>query len=315
MTTDNFIESEYLAANPDVAHAIEAKQFRNGREHYDAFGRQEGRMLNLFNKMTREKKALYCLDKKGFGLEIGPSHNPIAPKNQGFNVHILDHLDTDALRKKYADHGVKIENIEKVDFVWHGQALPELIGDSTCYDWIIASHVVEHIPDLITFLQQCETLLKPEGKLSLIIPDKRYCFDYFNAPSSTGEFLDALNHHYTRPTPGKVFDHFSNASKRDGNIAWSASHGGRIELVHTAEMAKKLWQQSCNSTDYLDVHCWRFTPDSFRLIWQDFKMLGLLDMNIIQEFPTTGCEFYVTLGKGNNTSHHQDRLSLLKKVK
>jgi hypothetical protein len=38
--------------------------------------------------MSREDKALCALDRKGFGLEIGPSHNPIAPKKLGFNVHM-----------------------------------------------------------------------------------------------------------------------------------------------------------------------------------------------------------------------------------
>lgn len=30
------------------------------------------------------------VDRKGLGLEIGPSHNPLAPKRQGFSVSILD---------------------------------------------------------------------------------------------------------------------------------------------------------------------------------------------------------------------------------
>lgn len=47
------------------------------------------------------------VDRKGFGLEIGPRHNPVAPKGTGSNVHILDHASADELREKYKDHDVR----------------------------------------------------------------------------------------------------------------------------------------------------------------------------------------------------------------
>lgn len=39
----DFDEQAYLTQNPDVAAAIKAGQFKTGREHYDAFGKSEGR--------------------------------------------------------------------------------------------------------------------------------------------------------------------------------------------------------------------------------------------------------------------------------
>ena len=297
MNNTDFNEADYLIANPDVANAVRVGQFESGSAHYKLFGKKEGRMRHLFGEISREDKALCQLDKEGLGLEIGPSHNPVAPKKKGFNVHILDHLDTNALRNKYRTHGVKIENIEDVDFVWNGEPLSELIGQKSHYDWIIASHVIEHIPDLVSFLQQCAALLKPDGKLSLIIPDKRYCFDCLNPPSSTGEFLDAFDAKRTRPSAGKVFDHISNACKRGGGIAWTAETTGELEFVHTFEQAQGLWQQARSGKDYLDVHCWRFTPESFHLILSDLNILKLTDLGIVKEFKTSGCEFYVTLGK------------------
>ncbi|MFM0065763.1 class I SAM-dependent methyltransferase [Paraburkholderia aspalathi] len=39
----NFNEAGYLERNPDVAQAIENKQFKSGAEHYIRFGRAEGR--------------------------------------------------------------------------------------------------------------------------------------------------------------------------------------------------------------------------------------------------------------------------------
>ena len=221
MEKNNFNDKLYLEANPDVAEAVKRGEFKSGLEHYGMFGRKEGRHLAPNKLLSRFDKIMGALEKHGVGLEIGPSHNPIASKRDGYNVHILDYLSRDALRKKYADHaqyGVNIDLIEEVDFVWNGEPLTELIGHTRYYDWIIASHVIEHIPDPITFFQQSEQLLKSDGKLSLVIPDKRYCFDHLSKISSTGELLDAFHEQRKKPSPGQIFDHFSNSCKRGQNI-------------------------------------------------------------------------------------------------
>ena len=309
-----FNEENYLIANPDVAEAVLLGQFRSGRAHYEAVGKKEGRAFNLACGITREAMVMSTLDITGLGLEIGPSHNPIAPKCKGYRVHILDHLDREGLRNKYAGHaqyGANIDNIEDVDFVWHGEPLSELIRKTSCYDWIIASHVIEHVPDLITFFQQCEALLKKDGRLSLVVPDKRYCFDHFNSVTSTGEFLDAYGEKRSRPSPGKVFDHFSNACKRGGKIAWNSTEAGQFELIHSSEQARSLWQQARTTLDYIDTHCWRFTPESFRLVLSDFVLLGLTSFEMVKNFETIGCEFYVTLGKNGTIAKVSDRLASL----
>lgn len=309
---DQFNESEYLAANPDVAVAVRSGQFSSGLEHYEKYGKKEGRLLNSTRCSTREAKVLHGLKKEGLGLEIGPSHNPIAPKKRGFNVHILDHASAQELRTKYQGHGVNLDNIEDVDYVWAGQPLPELIGRSACYDWIIASHVIEHVPDFVSFLQQCETLLRHDGVLSLVIPDKRYCFDYFSPPTTTGNVLDAWAERRVRPSAGQVFDHIANAAKRNGSIAWEADDkGGGTELVHTLTEAKTHWARASSSNDYIDVHCWRFTPVTFRLILSDLLELNLINLNVKTEFDTTDCEFYISLSKTSENYPIKDRLSSL----
>lgn len=296
MQPSYFNESEYLAANPDVASAVKENIFRNGYEHYERHGKNERRMLK--KSLQREDKVFHILDRKGLGLEIGPSHNPIAPKKIGFNVHILDHASATELREKYKGHNVNLDNIEEVDFVWRGETFQELIGKSSCYDWVIASHVIEHVPDLVSYLQQCEALLKQDGILSLVIPDKRFCFDYFSSSTSTGNVLDAYAEKRVKPSHGQIFDHFSTASTRNGNIAWEHDGlGGADHILHSVAEAKNQWIKSATTSEYIDVHCWRFTPASFRLLIQDLQYLDLINLEIRAEFDTTGCEFYVSLGK------------------
>lgn len=70
--------------------------------------------------MNRKNKILRHIFKDGHGIEIGPSHNPVAPKKEGYQVHIIDHMNREQLINKYKDHHVNLKNIEEVDFVWQG---------------------------------------------------------------------------------------------------------------------------------------------------------------------------------------------------
>jgi SAM-dependent methyltransferase len=273
------------------------------RAHFGRIGKAVG------VPQSRVDKALSMIDRQGLGLEIGPSYNPLAPKRQGFNVHVLDHASADELRAKYQGLcGANLEDIEDVDYVWHGEPLHELVGREHCYDWIIASHVIEHAPDLITFLQECERLLKSHGVLSLVIPDKRYCFDYFNPTTSTGELLDAFEQKRKRPSPGKVFDHFAGQARCNGQMAWGRGGTGKIELVGSLDEACAAWRKATTSTDYIDVHSWRFTPNSFRLMLTDIQMLNLTGLGLAKAFDTEGFEFFIALRKINDLENENRTL-------
>jgi hypothetical protein len=267
--------------------------------------------------MNRVEKALHMIDRNGIGLEIGPSFQPIAPKKEGFNVEIVDHATASDLRIKYQGHiGVNIDNIEEVDYVWKGEPLDKLIGKSEAYDYIIASHVIEHITDFIGFLQQCSTLLKPTGILSLIIPDKRYCFDYFRFPSSSGDVLQAYFEKRSRHTPGVIFDHFISACSLNGQIAWGKGFSGELDLIHNIVQASEFMELAkSNDSGYIDCHQWRFTPSSLKLILLDIQQLDLVTLQEISSFDSEGCEFHISLGKDRvKTSKQLDRFDLFKAI-
>lgn len=272
--------------------------------------------FSCYAASSRELAIVSAIDRSGIGLEIGPSHNPLAPKSAGFNVDVLDHASADELREKYASHHVDIGRIEDVDYIWNGEPLHELIGREGFYDWIIASHVIEHVPDLVGFLAQCERLLKADGVLALVVPDKRYCFDAFQSLTSTGDILDAHSQQRTRPSAGKVFDHYANAAwlSPGGAIAWDPAERTELALVHDFEQAKSQWAAAENSTTYVDIHNWRFTPTSFLLILDDLRRCGLIRLGAMSMPTRSGCEFYSVLGQ-RGTLLPQDRLELLARMR
>ena len=263
--------------------------------------------------MNRIEKALCKINRSDLGLEIGPCHSGIAPKRDGFNVDILDHASKEDLLIKYKNSSVNLQNIENVDYIWNGQPLSELIGTLGKYDYIIASHVIEHITDPISFFIECEKLLKPDGILSLIVPDKRYHFDYFRWPSSTGDVLDAYINKKIRHSPGTVFDFCANSVRMGENTAWSKGDSyENVSFINNVELAHKFLIRAQESDEYLDVHSWRFTPSSFKLILHDLNKLGIIKLSEICSFDTAGCEFHITLGKHTNAVQAEDRLILAK---
>ncbi|THI93750.1 hypothetical protein E7Z54_20625 [Nocardioides sp.] len=41
------------------------------------------------------------------------------------------------------------------------------------FDWVFASRVIEHVPDLVGWLEQTESLVVEDGALVLVVPDRR----------------------------------------------------------------------------------------------------------------------------------------------
>ena len=260
--------------------------------------------------MDRKQKILRHINKNGHGIEIGPSHNPIAPKKEGYDVQTLDHLSREDLLAKYQDHQIDIGNIEDVDFIWNGEEFSELTGKNKYYDWIIASHVIEHTPDFIGFLNSCDTILKDNGVISLAVPDKRYCFDYYRPITGISTIIDRHFNYVKIHTPGTVAEYFLNVISKGGKIAWDSNTAGEFKFVHSLDDALQGIKAVLNDKTYLDVHAWCFVPHSFRLIIHDLFCLGLIHCQEIAFYPTEGSEFFITLGR-NGEGRRKSRLEIL----
>lgn len=260
--------------------------------------------------MNRNKKILEFINTDGRGIEIGPCHRPTAPKKKGYKVHIIDHMSREDLITKYKGHGINLGNIEEVDFIWQGEEYAKLTGKRNYYDWIIASHVIEHTPDLIAFLNDCSTILKADGVLSLVIPDKRYCFDHYRPITGISKIID---HHYQKNrihSAGTMVEYYLNVVSKAGKIAWDVNTTGEYSFVHSLENALQGMDSTANENAYLDFHAWCFTPHSFRLIIHDLFCLRLISLKEVGFHPTNGCEFFVTLGK-NGQGLTKSRIELL----
>ncbi len=239
----------------------------------------------------RSEKILAGLRQDGLGLEIGGGYNPLAT---GPSVRHLDQADQETLRTKFAAEGADPQNVPHVDYVWNGANYAELVGEDR-FDWIVASHVIEHMPCLIRFLQECEAILTQGGILSLAVPDKRYCFDHYRPSAALARVIDTFLHAVRRPTAGALAEMLLNASALEGNICWNAGSIGNPVLIHGVPDALAAMERS-SAGAYCDTHVWAFTPNAFRLLIHDLNALGFTRFAEISFTPTTEGEFYIQLG-------------------
>lgn len=269
-------------------------------------------------RALKAQKALVLVNRTAKVLEIGPSYAPIASKAQGWNTFVLDHAPQEELREKYRSAPyVDVDDIEQVDFVWQGGPPSSAIPDDMVgtFDACIASHVLEHVPDPIRFLADIARLLRPDGILSLVLPDKRYELDHFRPITSTGAWLDAYERKASRHSWGTLYDCHAHAVHNNGAGFWGP--GTACDYRFVAEFKDiDSTRVRAHSSEYVDAHAWVFTPSSFKLIMLELQMMGLLDFTCEAEPDGAGCEFYVSFKNRSGAimtdeSRSADRLALL----
>jgi SAM-dependent methyltransferase len=249
--------------------------------------------------LTRIEKLLHHIDPAGqMGVEIGPLINPVVTRQMG-PIRYIDHATTEALRIKYAaDPSIDVDKIVDVDYVWGEKSLEELTQAEAPFDYLIASHVIEHVPDLVGWLSEIRTILKPGGILALAIPDKRQCFDCQRQTTRLCEVLEAYLHRNRRPSSRQIFDHFSGAVTTDQDVwVWSGPlpETTKFKTISSLSEAWEVTQNTFTSGDYCDAHCWVFTPVVFLGLLADLAELKLLRFEVADIYGTEGCEFFVSL--------------------
>jgi len=246
--------------------------------------------------MDKREKMLALIDpSREIGLEIGPLDIPIVTREMG-RVRYVDHASTEELKVKNRENPfVKVDRIAEVDYVWGAKSLPELVADETPFDYVVASHVIEHVPDLVGWLGEIRAILRPRGVLSLAIPDKRFCFDYFRQPTTAADVLEAFLRRDRTPGFRQIFDHLATFATLDGALTWGAGSTGTPSRKMTTRQAWDIARGASTDGTYHDVHCWVFTPATFFQVLATLIELDLFGFRVATFFPPTGHEFFVSL--------------------
>lgn len=251
-------------------------------------------------KLKRMERMRTNITKTMKGLEIGPSHCPCAPKGEGYDVEGIDYLDQAGLIAKYRALGVDTTRIESVDYIWDGRPYSEITGKKEYYDYIIASHVIEHTTDFIGFLRDCSSMLKSTGVLNLAVPDKRYTLDHFRMVTTLGKVIDDEASQNKNGSIGTYMDYLNYAVVRGQRTSWPkwTSLLNRMPYAFANDFAHSgmIYRAEKDNLPYHDIHRYVFTPASFELLIEDLNQMGLIDLDM--QMVHKSSEFIVSLHKG-----------------
>jgi len=247
--------------------------------------------------MNRRDKLIGGINlQTAVGAEIGALCNPMLTKSDA-NILYVDYADAATLRQHYAGNPlVDPAKIVETDAIWGEKTLKEALGREV--DFVIASHVIEHVPDLITWLNELHSVLSSSGEIRLAIPDRRFTFDFLRRETEMAEVLAAHLIRARVPQPYFLLDYYLNATAVDAHAAWRGEVSAKtLQRPDNLDTAVGLARDVIDNGTYRDAHCWVFTPHSFARLLEQLGRAGLIKLACDRFFDTTEntIEFFVAL--------------------
>jgi len=198
-------------------------------------------------------------------------------------IRYIDHLSTEELRRKAAESShYDPQALCEINFINDGRPLDDILGDWIDLDLVAASHVVEHVPDLLRWLCDIEKVLRTGGRLLLAAPNKRYMFDKLRRVTNIEDTLANYLEHRTQPSPLALLSHFLHFATNGDQSSWLDDvEAADLTLLTEPAVAWQWTKDEVASGKYRDVHVSVFTPYSFVKLLKGLTSLGLLPFELV----------------------------------
>ena len=301
--------NEYYRSNPHLSK-MNPQALVN---HYNFYGHHEG-LISTAIKNRHDFINLIPNDESVI-LEIGPLCNPCMVGKRR-NVYTVDYFTKEELTRSYMnDPNVNKSKICDVNYVIKDNLKYSDVIRDRRFDVCFSSHNAEHVPCLVTFLNNISSILKPNSYFFLCIPDYRYCFDHFRKPSTIFDVLDSYYTKRNKPSPVSHLEskyinthndsvkHWETLDNSIRNIFVSMSEDASFigqtqdKIIKEIDYVKNAYTE-CNEK-YIDSHCWKFNSFIFRSIIEILFATKFIDLKAVRVYKTLkgSNEFYAILQK------------------
>ena len=160
-----------------------------------------------FNERRQAARFLH-----GLGIEIGPLHIPVEADKRCCRVKYVDRLTPDEVKRRFPE--LKDEDIIPPDII-ADVALDGLspIADNSL-DFVIASHLHEHVPNPLGLIKECYRVLRNNGVFYLAIPDKNFTFDRDRQRTTLSHLIKDMENNTRTVDEEHLVDWVLNADKK-----------------------------------------------------------------------------------------------------
>lgn len=229
----------------------------------------------------------------GTGLDLGPGHVPFPVPYPGTRVLLVDRW-TPAQNKKL------FPEPEMADAVFPE---PDVICDlakssldmfaTQSMDFVVASHIIEHMPNPLGLLEGIHRVLHEGGLLILLVPDRRRTFDRNRNATPLEHVVADYENHETEVDEEHLVD--------------SIAHLYDVGALSPAERERIFAEELARSPH---VHCW--TPREFNeVLAYAISPLGqrweLVEVLTSDDWVPSGVEFGYVLRKSTSTLSADER--------
>ena len=187
----------------------------------------------------------YIRGEDTIGLEIGACHLPTVPMDFGA-CRFADFRTADEMSVLW---NMDRKTICDVDYVINrSQSLPDQIPEK--FDYVIACHVLEHVPDPIGYIIEASKLLKIGGKVFLAVPDQRMTPDKERPPVTLDHLLMDFRNKCRYPSVEHIMEFH--------RYCLEFENGRRLPIQEAYAYAVDYHDQG-----NADVHCHAWSDDLF----------------------------------------------------
>jgi len=235
-----------------------------------------------YRELVRKK----YLKASDFILEFGPLNGPVAKKDEFPNTYYADIRTTEEIKKLYSSNaylestGIKIntDDIVEIDYVIKS-SYKSTFEKTKKFDSVVLSHVIEHIPDILSFFKDVESIVSENGKLIIIYPDSRYCFDHFRNGTT---FVDALSLLSKGSSAGyRVFDFvFNVVNENRPEYFWEGKDLYTKLPRNNFKDSEEAYEKANRDILPEDTHFWPFSDHQFIKFIYDMDRAGMLGFEI-----------------------------------
>jgi SAM-dependent methyltransferase len=160
--------------------------------------------------------ALLARHLLGDGVELGPGHSPFPVPYSGTNVRYVDRWLPDTNRDLFPE-------LREATF-----PMPDIIADldtdrlkaldDESQDFVIASHVLEHLANPLAMLDEIHRVLRSGGVALVLLPDRRRTFDRDRLPTLVQHLVAEYEADVTTVSDAHVEDFLRGVGEwRDGS--------------------------------------------------------------------------------------------------